>query len=69
LVWCDLARADSRRGNSLAIMIGWWPTKFIAMIVGVAYPSLESYKALKTETKDDDVQVRASSLSEDSVNI
>jgi len=26
------------------------------MIVGVGYPSLESYKALKTETKDDDVQ-------------
>ena len=38
-------------------MIGWWPTKFIAMMVGVGYPSLESYKALKTETKDDDVQV------------
>ena len=29
------------------------------MIVGVGYPSLESYKALKTETKDDDVQVGA----------
>lgn len=37
-------------------MIGWWPTKFIAMLVGVIYPSLESYKAIKTEGKDDDVQ-------------
>jgi len=39
-------------------MIGWWGTKFIAMIVGVVYPSLESYKALKTESKDDDMQVK-----------
>ena len=38
-------------------MIGWWGSKFLAMIVGVLYPSLESYKALKTETKDDDIQV------------
>jgi len=37
-------------------MIGWWGSKFLAMIVGVLYPSLESYKALKTETKDDDIQ-------------
>jgi len=37
-------------------MIGWWPTKFIAMLVGVLYPSIESYKALKTENKDDDSQ-------------
>ena len=32
--------------------------KFISMMFGVVYPSIESYKALKTETKDDDVQVR-----------
>ena len=38
-------------------MIGWWPTKFIAMLVGVLYPSIESYKALKTDNKDDDSQV------------
>jgi len=40
-------------------MIGWWGSKFIAMIVGVVYPSLESYKALKTDDKDDDMQVTA----------
>eukprot|EP00802_Teleaulax_amphioxeia_P020838 Tamp_21140.p2 GENE.Tamp_21140~~Tamp_21140.p2 ORF type:complete len:158 (+),score=40.60 Tamp_21140:363-836(+) len=40
----------------IAKMIGWWPTKFIAMLVGVLYPSIESYKALKTENKDDDSQ-------------
>lgn len=44
----------------IAKMIGWWPTKFIAMLVGVLYPSIESYKALKTENKDDDSQVPAS---------
>ena len=27
------------------------------MLVGVLYPSIESYKALKTESKDDDSQV------------
>jgi hypothetical protein len=42
----------------IARMIGWWPSKFIAMLVGVLYPSIESYKALKTESKDDDSQVR-----------
>jgi hypothetical protein len=40
-------------------MIGWWPSKFLAMLVGVLYPSIESYKALKTESKDDDSQVGA----------
>ena len=49
--WC----ADSTFAP--ATMIGWWGSKFLAMIVGVLYPSLESYKALKTETKDDDIQV------------
>jgi hypothetical protein len=29
----------------------------IAMLVGVFYPSIESYKALGTESKDDDAQV------------
>jgi len=48
--WC----ADSTFAP--ATMIGWWGSKFLAMIVGVLYPSLESYKALKTETKDDDIQ-------------
>jgi hypothetical protein len=38
-------------------MLGWWPTKMLAMLVGVFYPSIESYKALGTESKDDDVQV------------
>jgi hypothetical protein len=41
----------------IARMIGWWPSKFIAMLVGVLYPSIESYKALKSESKDDDSQV------------
>jgi hypothetical protein len=39
-------------------MIGWWGSKFLAMLTGILYPSLMSYKALKTDTKDDDVQVR-----------
>jgi hypothetical protein len=43
----------------IARMIGWWPSKFLAMLVGVLYPSIESYKALKTESKDDDSQVGA----------
>ncbi|EKX38280.1 hypothetical protein GUITHDRAFT_89434 [Guillardia theta CCMP2712] len=37
-------------------MIGWWLSKFLAMIFSVLYPAFESYKAIKTKSTEDDIQ-------------
>ena len=37
-------------------MIGWWGSKLMSMTFGVMFPAYASYKAIKTETKEDDIQ-------------
>eukprot|EP00033_Pygsuia_biforma_P000357 GCRY01000430.1.p1 GENE.GCRY01000430.1~~GCRY01000430.1.p1 ORF type:complete len:136 (-),score=7.36 GCRY01000430.1:75-482(-) len=37
-------------------MIGWWLSAPICQLVGIVYPGYRSFKAVKTEDKEDDTQ-------------